>query len=401
MTADRAVEAVPASAAAGGEEARLDTVVRALAVAFLACVAVSWKLWISSRLYPLVPLAGIVPPFPFPLDCLVLAALAGLLVCVAVWPRSRIPVASVVALVAVLFAQDRSRLWPSFYEFFMLMLIVLSRRPAGGEAEAARVLAGLRFVMAAVYVWGGVQKLTPHFFGEMFPWFIDPLTSLLPFEVPYVPVFGATAAVCEILFGVGLLTSRFRAVAIGEALAMHALILVCIGPVRNDWNDAAWVWSLATAALVWLLFRKAPPFSFATMFAAPPPWNVPQAAAVVLVGILPVLDNVNRWDSALSFNIYTGNVNQALVLLPPDAVGGLPAELATHVAIRGEWAVLDVTAWSMRQFHGGTYPAKQVFRAVRDLVCHRLPSRTVRLVIVEKAGWGFPKSTHVEACGQH
>jgi hypothetical protein len=390
----------PPAEAAGSEGARLDIVVRALAVAFLACLAVSWKLWISTRLYPLVPLAGVVPPFPFPLDFIVLVALVGLLVGVVVRPRARLPVALVVGLVAVLFAQDRSRLWPSFYEFFLLFLILLSRRRDGGEAEAARVLAGLRFVMAAVYVWGGVQKVTPHFFHEEFPWFIRPLTSLLPFEVPYLPVLGATAAVCEILFGIGLLTRRFRGVALGEALAMHALILVCIGPVRSDWNDAAWVWSLATAALVWLLFRKAPPFSFTTMFAAPPRWNVPQAAAVVLVGILPALDNLNRWDSALSFNVYTGNVNHAFVLMPPDAVAGLPAEVAPHVSVRGEWAVLDVTAWSMREFHGGAYPGKPVFRAVRDLVCRLLPSRTVRLVIVEKAGWGFPKSTHVEACGQ-
>jgi len=398
VTESPAGSAVPRSAAAG-EEARLALVVRVLAAGFLACLAVSWKLWISTRLYPLVPAFGLVPPFPYPLDLLVLGALAGLLVGVAIRPRSRPLNAAVVGLVAVLFAQDQNRLWPSFYEFFLLLLILLSWRRDGGEAESRRVLAGLRFVMAAAYAWGGVQKLTPHFFHEEFPWFIRPLTALLPFEVPHLPVLGAAAAACEILLGIGLLSRRFRAVALGEALAMHALILVCIGPVRSNWNDAAWVWSLATAALVWVLFRGAPPISFATMFAAPPHRSVTQALAVVLVGIVPVLDNVNRWDSALSFNVYTGNVNQAFVLMPPDAVAGLPAELAAHVAIQGEWAVLDVSAWSMREFNGGACPARRIFRAVLEVVCTRVPSRAVRLVIVEKAGWGFPKSTHLEACG--
>ncbi len=380
------------------DAARLTLALRVIAVAMLFCLAVSWKLWLSTRLYPLVPFFGLVPPFPYPLDTLVLAVLVGLLVGVIVRPESKLLLVAVVGVLAVLFAQDQSRLWPSFYEFFLLLIILLSWRRDSSEVESRSVLGGLRFVVAAVYVWGGIQKLTPSFFYEEFPWFIQPLTERLPFKLPALHLVAAAAAVFEIILGIGLLTTRFRRVALAEALLMHAIILVCIGPIRNDWNDAAWAWSLATAALVWVLFRGPTPFSFATMFAKPLARRVPQAVAVLLVGILPVLDNVNRWDSALSFNVYTGNVNRGFVLLPPEHVARLPAEMAAHVAIQGEWAVLDMNAWSMHEFNGGTYPAKRIFRAVLEVVCERLSSKAVRLVIVEKAGWGFPQSTHVETC---
>jgi hypothetical protein len=380
------------------DEERLRLVVRALAASILACLAFSGKLWLSARLYPLVPVLGVVPPFPWPLDLFVLALLVGLLVGLVARPVSWPLAAAVVGLFALLFAQDQSRLWPSFYQFFLLLLLLLAHRPGGGEPAAARTLHGMRFVLAAVYFWGGVQKLTPHFFREEFPWFVRPLTDLLPGPVPWLPVLGLAAAVGEALLGIGLLTRRFRRIALGEALLMHAVILVCIGPLRGDWNDSAWIWSLATAGLAWLLFRAAEPFRLATMFAASRAANVAPAVVVVLAGILPVLDNFNRWDSALSFNVYTGNTRVGHVVMPPGSAARLPREIAAHALSVGEMEVLDLNAWAMQEFNAGTYPADRVFRALLADICGRLGEPTVELVVVEKASWLAPKTPRRETC---
>lgn len=382
------------------EQKRLAVAVRLIAAAFLLCLGLSWKLWISSRLYPLVPLFGLLPPLPQPFDGLVLAAVVGLLAGIVVWPRATPLVAALVILLGALFAQDQSRLWPSFYEFFLLFLLLLTWRPDGGEDEAQRLLAGMRFVVAAVYFWGGVQKLTPHFFNEEFPWFIQPLADLVPAVKPCVPALAVAAAIAEVLIGVGLLTRRCRGFALGEALLMHAIIFVCIGPIRGNWNDAAWMWSLATAAIAWVLFHDAPPFSFRTMFAAAWPCSLPQMLAVALVGVAPVLNNVNRWDSALSFNVYTGNVTTAAIVLPADAVGRLPPEVAAHVTLQGAGALLDVNAWARREFNGGAYPEARIFRAVFRAICGLVPHPALRLVIIEKAGWFVPKTQRLEACGE-
>lgn len=382
------------------EERRLGIVVRALAVSVIACLACSWKLWISTRLYPLVPVFGMVPRLPWPLDLVVLALFVGLLTGLAVRPFSRPLAAAIVGLMGLLFAQDQSRLFPSFFMFFLLLLLVAAHRPGDGERGTARTLAGMRFVVAAAYFWGGVQKLTPHFFNEEFPWFVRPLTDLLPGPIPGLPALGAAAAIVEALLGIGLLTRRCRGIAIVHALLMHAVILVCIGPLRGDWNDAAWMWSQAMAAIVWLLFVAAPPFSIATMFAAPPAATVAQALVVALAGVLPVLDNVNRWDSALSFNVYTGNVNVGHVLMPPGSAARLPREIAAHVVAAGDREILDLNAWSMREFNAGVYPADRIFRALFADICGRLGAAEVRLVVVEKAGWFAPKTSRVRECGE-
>lgn len=380
------------------EQARLPAVVRAVAVSLLLCLACSWRLWLSTRLYPLVPALGLVPRFPWPLDAIVLALLVGLLAGLVVRPLSKPLVAGGVVLLAILFAQDQSRLWPSFYEFFLLLLLLLAHRRDGGEPEAARTLDGMRFVLAAAYAWGGIQKLNSRFFHDEFPWFIQPLTDLVPGPVPGLPVLGAAAAVFEVLFGIGLLTRRFRRIALGEALAMHAVILVCIGPLRGNWNDAAWVWSLATAALAWLLFQAAPPFAFRTMLSAGPPRGLPQAAAVLLVGLMPLFNNFNRWDSALSFNVYTGNVTVAHVVMPAGSAARLPREIAAHALAAGDRELLDLNAWSRAEFNAGVYPEERIFRALFAEICRRLPEPSARLVIMKKAGWFFPERPRVLDC---
>lgn len=240
-------------------ERRLALVVRLIAAGTLFCVAFSGSLWLSTRLYPLTPAFGLVPAFPWPLDAAVVAVLVGLLLALVIRPLARRPLAAVVGLLAVLFAQDQSRLWPSFYSFFLLFLLALGRDRRGGPQEAARTLAGMQFTVAAIYFWGGVHKLTPHFFTQEFPWLIEPLTSRVPIPASWIPWLGAAAAAFEVTFAIGLLTRRWRRFALWEALAMHAFVFVCIGPIRGHWNDSAWAWSLSMAAIVWMLFTTPRP----------------------------------------------------------------------------------------------------------------------------------------------
>jgi hypothetical protein len=380
-------------------EQRLAAIVRVVAAGMLLCMAFSGSLWLSTRLYPLTPAFGLVPPFPWPLDALVAAVLAGLLCVVVIRPLAWPPVAAVVVVLAVLFAQDQSRLWPSFFTFFLLFVLAAGHDRHGGPTAAERTLTGMRFAVAAIYFWGGVHKLTPHFFTEEFPWFIEPLTGMLPIPAGWLPGLGVAAAIFEVTFAIGLFTRRFRRFALWEALAMHAVVFVCIGPIRGHWNDSAWAWSLSMAAVVWVLFHAAAPFDAALMLAGPIKRLAPQAAVAVLVGIMPLLNGVNRWDSALSFNVYTGNQSSAVVVLRPDAVDSLPPEVAAHVTRGDVSAVLDLNAWSMGEFNAGVYPEGRVFRRLFAQICNWVGPNAAQMVVVEKATWFTPKATTIQECG--
>jgi hypothetical protein len=381
-------------------EKRLILFTRLLAVFVLLCLALSWKLWLSSRLYPLVPVLGLIPAFPYPFDYVVLGSFCAALVALVVRPRSKILNGGILAAFTLLFLQDQSRVWPSFYQFFFVFLIVFTYRRENSEADAERILAGIRFILAAVYFWGGVQKLTPQFFYSEFPWFLRPLTGVLPVDIPYLPAIGVFAAVFETLFGIGLLTKRFRTIALYEAMLMHALIFFLIGPIRHDWNNSSWMWSVAMAVQAWVAFYKAPAFEFRTMFGAGLRSSVPQGLAIIFIGILPVLNNVNRWDSALSFNVYTGNVAYAQLRLSPQGARHLPPELSAYVTERDGWAMLDITAWTEQEFNANPYPEERIFKAVLGRICSHVPDKSVELLVHRKSGWFIPAATHRYGCGE-
>src|SRR3989344_277982 len=138
------------------ESKRLEWFTRTLAVAFLLCTAVSGSLWISTRLYPLVPIAPFIAAFPYPLDYALLVVVVALLVGLIIRPRSKALIVALLVGLAVLFLQDQNRLWPSFYEFAFFFFVLAGMRmhaPADEEREASRVLMACRFILAGVYFW--------------------------------------------------------------------------------------------------------------------------------------------------------------------------------------------------------------------------------------------------------
>ncbi|HUY62244.1 MAG TPA: hypothetical protein VMV50_00390 [Candidatus Paceibacterota bacterium] len=389
------------------EAKRLDLFTRVLAAAFILCLFFAGKLWLSSRLYPLVPLLPFVPPLPFPVDYLAFAALVTLLASLIAFPRSKRVLGALLVVLGVLFIQDQSRLWPSFYEFTFLLLILMSFRRGTGddEREASRVLNAGRFVLAAVYFWSGFLKYTPRFFYTAFPWFFSPVTAHVPAVAPFMPALAVVAVVIEISFALGLLT-RFRKVAFWEATLMHAMIFFLLGPLRGNWNDSAWMWSAATVSFLWTLYFRAPPFSWRMLFALDVRkglkslYALPTLLAVLFIGILPVLNEVNVWDSALSFNVYTDNIAAANVYMTSDVAARLPAGLAPFMTKGGSADALDVTAWAEHEFNAGPYSETRIFLAIfRSLCPYASASGSMTLAIAAKGGWFIPPAVSYYSCG--
>jgi hypothetical protein len=122
----------------------------------------------------------------------------------------------------------------------------------------------------------------------------------------------------------------------------------------------------------------------------------PQAHAVVivLVGILPLLNAVNCWDSALSFNVYSGNVSRAEIWLAPQGVAALPPSLARLLESRDPAIVLDFDAWSRNEFQANQYPENRIFQAVFQGICTMVPPGAATMYVIEKASWLAPRRVH-------
>ena len=335
-----------------------DTLRRTIAVGWLLGLALSWRLWTASRLFPLAPVSDALPRIDPPLDGVVFAVLVALLLAVVARPRARVPAMAVLAIVAALAMLDQTRWQPWAYQYFV-MLAACVWLPADGAADACRT------IVAFTYVWSGLQKVNVTFVRQTWPDLMAALHGALPgiLPRPSAPLALLIPAV-EVIAGLGLLTRRFRTPAAALALLTHAVILMAL--IRLGANTVVWPWNLAMIVFVLTLFWR-------NRVTAARDLLIPRRhfhrAIVVLFGVLPALSFVRLWDSYLSMALYSGNTYKAAIEMEPGTAETLPAEIRPAIRQLAVPFVLDVKGWAYRELNVPGYPEPRVYRAVAQRVC--------------------------------
>ena len=336
-----------------GAESRLAWLRIALAAGLVAGLLLSPNLWISTRSYPLTPLWDAVPPLPYPADHAFFGLLMVLVTGVGVARGRAIGWLGMSALVVAAFfvVQDESRLQPWFYQYsFMLAAFCLFGLDRVGASDA---LNACRLIVAATYFWSGLQKANASFIQSTHPWLVEPLTTRLPDWAGSALLAGGYAVpVVEAVIGIGLLTRRFRRLAVMGALLMHAFIMLCIGPLGHDHNTVVWPWNFAMVAFVLILFWGAPDDTtpstildpgrnFSTGFAF-------RAAVLILFAFMPLFNFFGLWASYLSSGLYTGTSKQGYILVWDSA----------------NWQSTRIGGVSERELNTPAYPEESIFENV-------------------------------------
>lgn len=336
-----------------GAENRLAWLRIALAAGLVAGLLLSPNLWISTRSYPLTPLWDAVPPLPYPADHALFGLLMVLVTGVGVARGRAIGWLGISALViaAFLVVQDESRLQPWFYQYsFMLAAFCLFGL---GRVGASDALNACRLIVVATYFWSGLQKANASFIQSTHPWLVEPLTARVPDWAGSALLAGGYAVpVVEAVIGIGLLTRRFRRIAVMGALLMHAFVMLCIGPLGHDHNTVVCPWNFAMVAFVLILFWRAPDDAtpstildpgrnFSTGFAL-------RAAVLVLFAFMPLFNFFGLWASYLSSGLYTGTSKQGYVLVWDSA----------------NWQSTRIGGVSERELNTPAYPEESIFENV-------------------------------------
>ena len=330
--------------------------------AFAAGLLLAPRLFLTTRVYPRVPVLDGWPLLWAPFDVLVVGALlVGLCgVALAAHPRWWATAATVFAL--ILAVDDQSRWQPWFYQYgFMLAALAIAR-------DTDDTLGAWRAVLVGLYLWSGIQKLNATFMTNIFPWLVEPLTGALPAGWQPIVLSGwMVVPTLEIAVAVGLLVPRLRHAAVLLAAAIHAAVLTLLGPLAHATNAVVWPWNAAMGALVALLFWSDRVPGARVLV---PRRIGAHAAALVFFGVLPALSFADRWDAYLSGALYSGNVKVAALSVSESLMARLPDVARRHVTRNRMGAnVLDVWEWSMDELAVPSYPEHRVFRAVALGVC--------------------------------
>ncbi len=358
----------------------------------LACISgflLSKKLWLTSRTYPLTPVSEILPSIPFPLDYVLFVLMLVLLGAIMISARPRKYIVTFVVISGLLSLGDQSRWQPWFYQYLFMFAALgfYSWKAADAHAQGP-ILNVCRLIVVSIYFWSGLQKVNVDFVGGVFPWMVEPLAGLLPPGLRIVPLsLGVAVPFLEMGIGTGLLVGRFRRVAVGFALAMHTLILICIGPLGYNWNSVVWPWNVAMALFVFILFWKEKGLHLGEI--ATIRKSLFHTLVFVLFGIMPAFSLFDLWDSYLSSALYSGNTAESVVYVSDSVIARLPTEI--QVLIRGHSEarnVLSISRWSFKELNVPPYPEHRIFKNVARTICtHAGNTAEVILSIQERPHW--------------
>jgi hypothetical protein len=311
---------------------------------------------LSERVYPLTPVLAILRPIPAPLDYLLYGAMLAMLVAIAVVERPGKLIGLFVPLAMVVAMFDQSRWQPWFYQYLVMLIAV----GLGGRESALNTC---RLVMVCTYFWSGLQKANADFVHNIFPFMLGSFAGMVPVELGYVaPLF-------EVAIGIGLLTRRFRTYAIYAAIAMHAFILLAIGPFGQSSNSVVWPWNIAMICFLVILFWKQPEVSAREIVW--PREGIYQRVVLALFGILPALSFFNLWDGYLSSALYSGVRNTGVVYVTDALKERLPKEIVAHIypSNKAGTGILILRDWSMSEVNAGIYAEPRIYKSLGRYVC--------------------------------
>lgn len=346
------------------DSARLRWVTWIVIAACLVGMALSPRLWIGDRSFPVLPLA---PSLQVPAVTheVLTAGFVIALLAMGVWPGRRWIPACLCLLAAALILLDLSRLQPWFYLYMFLLAIVGCRRAPSDDAAAAGTM---RMLLVFVYAYSAAHKLHASFFEFSGPAILRPLAQALPESWP-VGLLAYAMPAGELALAALLAFPRTRGVGVGAAFAMHTVILLLIGPIGLNYNSVVWPWNVAMPALGFLVFW---PRRAAASLPSPAPrsrWaSSARIATILLAGVLPAGGIAGLVDRYVSWGMYGGAPTIMAVWFNVDVESRLPPHLQREVqSLSAEMRGIVILDWSMHDLSVAYPESHLMLRAARTL----------------------------------
>ncbi|MEQ1744149.1 MAG: hypothetical protein ABMA02_01895 [Saprospiraceae bacterium] len=338
--------------------------IRLIGLALMAHVALSWPLWWAGagRTFPLLPVwgEGYAPLFSAwsHLPALVLFAALAFAV---VFPAKKHTASALAATLTLLVGLDLNRLQPWTYFYLLALGLIV----AAGQAEG-RLTNNLRWLMAAVYAWGGLNKITPYFAEDNFPWFCEAFFWTKPLAA--FPALGYLVAAAEVLLALGLLRLATRSIFRWIAVGFHLFVTLALSPWGLDWNIVVIPWNLAMAGIAWVVFSDGMDVNAEARRSS----VFIKAATTVLLAfawVFPLLNVWHRWDEPLSWKMYSNTQTEAGFFIKKNSAScpEIQRVWAKHAYESGSKLLFD--DWAFSDLHVPAYNSPYAHQRLAQYLC--------------------------------
>lgn len=374
------------------ETKRLQTLPVIIGLLLIVTLIISKGIWVlDGRLFPKTPLISSLPDLPYAIDFLIYGLLligSGLLVLR--WKTERVALGLALFLAfSCLF--DFMRMQPWAYLYWLILLALSSNKP-DDETRQQLVLSLLRYLVIALYIWSGIHKINPEYYGYTHEYIVSPFKSITPESwESFWSLSGYIVPYLEVLLGLLLLNIKTRKSGVVGLVVMHLFILTSLGPFGNNWNIVVWPWNIGMSIIVLLLFYNSswkPSFKLLLNNKKHPLVSL----FTILLIITPSLNLLGHWDHYLSFSLYSGKTKSFHIYIPKRLENQLNKELRPLLQENRNapmYKVLMPDYWSMKELGVPVYPSKKVFEKIASHMCSEFtPNNNMLYLITTRSGKG-------------
>jgi len=275
--------------------------IKITSLAWLIGKLITWKVWISDRIFPVIPVFDFFPEFSNSFHSILFSlSLLGLIATFFFTEKKYIFILFfIIEFSSCLLDQMRWQPWE--YQYILIFLFYLFYKKG-----TSQFLQLFTFTLAFIYIFSGLHKFNGGFLQSIWRNLI--LERFLHFDKNsvsnlWIHYSGLSLSIIEFSLGFALLILPKKKITAVFLIIMHGILLLILGPFGVNYNPSVWPWNFALMCFLFVIFYDKEEIEFNFLFFQ----HKFNRLVIVLVAVLPVSNFAGYWDSFLSFKVYPGN----------------------------------------------------------------------------------------------
>ncbi|MCF6280178.1 MAG: hypothetical protein L3J14_07505 [Flavobacteriaceae bacterium] len=342
-------------------------IIRKITVSFFAIgVLLSLNLWHSNRYFPTIPVFDFIPDVSIYINYTLLILLFVYFGLVFISSNKKYIVVTL-SIIFVLLLQDQMRWQPWVYIYSLFLIPFLFDNPLKNEIKKINYF---QIILIGVYLWSGIHKLNPNFIELIYRSILIDLYQINNESLTTTILqLGYIIPLIEIMMGIALFFPKTRKIGVITVVLSHLFILLYISPLGINYNTVIYPWNIAMILFTVLLFWNTKN-KIVVLRESNIQYKIANIAIVLLFWILPSLNFIGKWDSYLSFSLYSGKTSNFYILIKDTEIEKIDTSIYRYYYrnIEGlsEGKIIDIGDWSFRELNVPCYPETRVLKKLSE-----------------------------------
>ena len=273
------------------ESVRIKILLQVTCLFWLVAKLITWKLWLSNRLYPITPVFDIFYKVHEGFHILLLLVSIICLIFLFLRPKTNhlLVVLLIVEILSCALDQNRWQPWEYQYIFTIFIFLIYKKKQEN-------IIVTIAFILACTYFFSGLSKINSGFLDKVW----SNMILMKFFKVSkmianhhIIRHIGYLFGIAEAALGLALFVGKPRKIVAVVLILMHLFILFLLGPFGLKYNSSIWPWNMSMIFYLITIFFSSYKLDFLKLV------QVESIPVVIFWGLLPALNFIGKWDDYL------------------------------------------------------------------------------------------------------